>query len=467
MGLMLLLPESAARAETIDQGVITGSSVALRKEANGKSAVLTRLPLGYAVEILETNVNAEWHKVKAKGYTGYVNRVYVSVDPSLDAYKFACTGTIANCEEYVNVRSKPDAGSSILGKAEKGAQYEIAKQNAKAGWHAVKYDGKTGYIASQYLELTPKASDTQLIGLTVTGGTLSPAFAPGEYGYVVVAESDKVTIKAKANDGVKLNVDGTGHDNTSFSMKKPSSRTVRISLNGKVTYSLYIVKDALIVGQWNIKRGNNRLVQQARLIENQRPDVLSLQEVYKNPAADSKIDNMASLKTKLLKHEFFSPTLSYQNGSAYGVGILSGCKLLSSETIPLTSLDKEPRCIQHVEFLFQGKKISYYNTHFSYESSAIRVKQFAETLSIFEKDKAKYKILTGDFNARPSEFDKIQGYRVLNGDDAVFYGYDGEVFKKTTVDNIIVSKAFTVLNVRMIDTKLSDHKPLFAYLRLD
>ena len=53
---------------------------------------------------------------------------------------------------------------------------------------------------------------------------------------------------------------------------------------------------------------------------------------------------------------------------------------------------------------------------------------------------------------------------MLNGGDTVFFGYDGVPFKRSTVDNIFVSNNFHVLGVHMIDTKLSDHKPLFAYL---
>ena len=46
---------------------------------------------------------------------------------------------------------------------------------------------------------------------------------------------------------------------------------------------MYLVRDVLTVGTWNIKRGNNNiLVMQGWLIAAQRPDILGVQEVYVN-----------------------------------------------------------------------------------------------------------------------------------------------------------------------------------------
>ena len=38
---------------------------------------------------------------------------------------------------------------------------------------------------------------------------------------------------------------------------------------------------------------------------------------------------------------------------------------------------------------------------------------------------------------------------------------------KSEIDNIVVTDNITVLNIRMIDELLSDHRPIFAYLTLD
>ncbi len=461
------LPAASARAESFTSGEISGSNVALREHADDDADVITRLSRGTIVEILETNVNAEWHRVRVRGLTGYVNRMYVCLDGSLASYKTALVGTVVNCESDVNVRAEPKTSGKLIGKAKKGETYTVTAQNAADGWCAIEYDGKAAYISSRYLSLCAAAEDDQLSGLTVTGGQLSPRFAPGEYGYVLVADSDKLAITAEANDGVSVSVDSTGKKTLKFTMPSSGSRTIRIAVGGKIRYSVYVVRNALIVGSWNIKRGNGNLVQQGRLIEDQLPDIMGIQEAVQSNTPSAVVDNLLSLRTKTMKYPQFSATVKYGNGLQYGIGILSRYKILSSEVIPLTSLDKEPRVLQKVVFSVNGRKVSFYNTHFSYESSTIRLKQFSETLSVLEKDTNKYKILVGDFNAQAKEFAKIKGYQVINAADTKFYGYDGKEFKKTTVDNIVVSKSFIILNARMIDSTLSDHKPLFAYLRFD
>jgi uncharacterized protein YgiM (DUF1202 family) len=71
-------PSSAVPAGLIkNSGQIVGSDVAFRKGADPDSAIISRLSKGTFVEILKTNVNAQWHQVKYNDKTGYVNRMYI------------------------------------------------------------------------------------------------------------------------------------------------------------------------------------------------------------------------------------------------------------------------------------------------------------------------------------------------------------------------------------------------------
>ncbi len=463
----LFAPAAPAFAAEPTTGEITGSNVAFRSGPSGSSKVIKRLAKGTSVSILAYNVNAEWHKVTTDGKTGYVNRLYVHINLTASG-NGALVGVVTNCKSEVNVRKTPSASGALLGTARLGASYQVTRRNAAEGWHEIAFDGATGYIADKYLAVNVKAGDNQLSSLSVIGGTLSPSFAPGEYGYVVVADGSEITIGATANDGVRVSVDGTGKSSVTFSMPSSgSSRTVRISVGGKIRYSVYIVRNALIVGTWNIKRGSDKLVEQGCQIEGQQADLIGLQEVYQSKKTESVVDNLLSLRTKDLQYTSFMPTLDYAGGAQYGLGVLSRHKFRSQETYTLSSADKEPRALQKVVVSVDGKKVSFYNTHFSYDSSALRTKQFAEVLSILEKDKNEYKILVGDFNANASEYAKLKGYVTLNRSDTRFYSFDGSSISKNEIDNIIVSKNITVLNVRMLTGGYSDHKALYAYLRLD
>ena len=459
------LPISSAYALTVSTGVITGDDIALRKTASTGGTLLARLDEGTIVKILETNVNSEWYHVEAVNRTGYVNRMYVNIDASLPSYQLNYTGTIVNCDTEVNVRAEASASAKKLGAAQKGQSFTVTQAYASGAWHAIDFNGTTGYVSSDYLELKANVANDAISGLEITGGTLSPRFSPTEYGYVLTATQGEIQIKASANSGVKVSIGSTGIASAKYSINSGNSKTIRILVNGKVRYSIYLVRDVLTVGTWNIKRGNDNQLMQGWLIAAQKPDILGVQEVYINKK--EKTNNLLSVRTRNAQYTSFAETIAYSSGGQYGIGQVSKYKPQSEEVTLLSSEDKEQRCLQKVEYLVDGKRVSVYNTHFSYESASIRKNQFAEVLAIMDADKNDYKILTGDFNAKEPEFAGfLKNYRVINTSDTKFYDYNYNRIEMSQIDNIIVSKNITVLNARAIPTEYSDHYPLFAFLAL-
>ena len=119
-------------------------------------------------------------------------------------------------------------------------------------------------------------------------------------------------------------------------------------------------------------------------------------------------------------------------------------------------------------YTVNGKKVSFFNTHLTWEFAATRAKQIKAIISAMDADKNPYKILTGDFNAKEAEFSSFKkNYKIVNTTATKFYDYSYKRIGMISIDNIIVSKNFTVLNARAIPTELSDHYPLFAFLRMD
>lgn len=455
-----------AKALDITTGVITGSDVAMREEADINSAVIMRLNKGSTVKILKTNVNAEWDQVVYKGKTGYVNRVYVLWDSSLDQYNYGYAGTVINCDKHINIRTRASTGAKILGTADKGAKLPVLNKSYAKGWAQVSFDSKTGYASTKYLDIGADVDDAHLCGLSVKGGSLTPAFSPYEYGYVVNAASSKVTVTAKANKGVRLDVNGTGKSSAKISVPSGGMKTIRIALNGKVTYTVYIKRNVLTYGTWNIKRGNGNLLMQGRLVYDQLPDIMGIQEVFVKNDPKNRIDNLASLKTKSMTHTRFEPTISYSNGAQYGIGIMSRYKMSGFQAYEIDSGRYEKRILMKAVITIGGKKVSIYNTHFSYESEAVRAGQFAQVVSIMSKDKNKYKILTGDFNAKEAEFAPLGGYTVIINSGTRYYDEAGNEISHGYLDNIVVTKNIRVVNSRIIKSDLSDHYPVFAYLVL-
>ncbi len=61
-------------------------------------------------------------------------------------------GTIVNCSSFVNVRSGPGTGYSMLGIASKGAQYSVLGQ--VGSWYNINYNGKDAYVYSRYVSVS-------------------------------------------------------------------------------------------------------------------------------------------------------------------------------------------------------------------------------------------------------------------------------------------------------------------------
>ena len=355
-----------------------------------------------------------------------------------------------------------------MGVAKKGTTLTIIPQETHTdGWYRVDYEGKTAYIHASYLDIEAKAESNQLTSLNISGGSLYPSFTPKEYGYVIKAAASSITISAKANSGVDIDINKSGKSSLTVDIPSAGMKTIRIALNGEIRYSLYVSRNVLTVGTWNIKRGGGNLLMQGRLVYDQQPDIMGIQEAFQHLKASDIVDNLASLKTRNMPYNVLSPTINYSNGSQYGNGLISRYKLQDVETFALDSGSYEKRILQKAVVSIGDKKVSIYNTHFTYNTKAIRAKQFAQVLKIMNKDKNKYKILTGDFNAGFDEFSVFKDYTIVNSPDTKYYDYAKKEIKYNEIDNIIVSKNIDVINSRVVVTKLSDHCPVFAYLVLN
>ena len=465
LGLIItLLPVAAGLASAYDTGIINADGVSFRQEPSSEGSRIKKLNKGTEVAILSTNVNAEWHKVKVGGDTGYVNRMYVTLQASSGDNTYL--GTVVNVKNNVNVRASASSDGELLGHASLGKSFTLKSKSPKDGWYEIEYEGRTGYIAKDYLQVAKKAGSKQLSSISVKGGTLLPEFSPDTYGYVVVANKSDITISVTSPS--KVSIADSGKSTYTVSLPKTGTKTVRIAVGGKTRYSLYLVRNVITVGTYNIKRGNGNLTSMGKMMQDQNPDIMGIQEVYCTTGSSNKINNLLSLRTKKMQHTDFAKTISYSGGGQYGLGIMSAYKILSSESVKLSSGNSEQRILQKTELNVDGHKVSVYNTHLSWDSSTLRSKQFAEIKKIMKKDSNRYKILFGDFNAKAREFSQLGStFQVLNTEDTYFYDYDGTTISKNEIDNIIVTGNIKVLNVRMINNDYSDHKAIFAYIVLD
>lgn len=149
----MLTVASASNVETSScttysqKGVVNATGLNFRTEPTTKSKVIRVLSKGTIVTILEDF--GEWLKVNHENTEGYLFKSYVDF---MTAHGITTASSL-------NIRSKPSTNSASLGLLRKGTYvdiYEAVTTNDATNpvWFKVtSSDGKSGYVASQYVNI--------------------------------------------------------------------------------------------------------------------------------------------------------------------------------------------------------------------------------------------------------------------------------------------------------------------------
>ncbi len=176
---------SASAASIADSaGKVACDTLNVREEPNTDSAVLTTLTNSEIVIILD-KPSSDWYHVNAYGTVGYVNVSYIG---EVEATKnFTAIATLTG--DDVRMRSEPNTASDILGTYSSGTNMNVVGINN--GWYKVNYGGNTGYIRSDFLELTGGGTQASTSSAGLSEGQKIAEFALQfeGYKYVYGAES--------------------------------------------------------------------------------------------------------------------------------------------------------------------------------------------------------------------------------------------------------------------------------------
>ena len=213
-------------------GTVTASALKLRAEASTTSACLTLLPKGTSV-VVEDDSIAGWYKVNHEGVTGYLSSEYVSFSISGSAQ--LGNGKVTGND--VNVRSAASTSASRLGSLNKGDV--VAVTGIDNGWYKISFNGKTGYVRSDYMTITKEA-------LSSRGTEAAAASAASSKGSEIVAY-------AKQYLGVKYVYAGAsskGFDCSGYTMyvMKHFGYNLPHTATGQMGYGTSVAKSALQPG---------------------------------------------------------------------------------------------------------------------------------------------------------------------------------------------------------------------------
>ena len=152
VSLMTCVIPLSASASSLASGAssVTSAALNVRSQADKTAAITDTLYEDDITVVLDV-VNDTWYHINYNGAVGYVARMYMS--ELLTAENFSAGGTLTG--DDVRMRSTYSTSGIVLGTYDCGTVMRVIGINS--GWYKVSYAGKTGYIRSDYMEITGDA----------------------------------------------------------------------------------------------------------------------------------------------------------------------------------------------------------------------------------------------------------------------------------------------------------------------
>ncbi len=228
--------------------------------------------------------------------------------------------------------------------------------------------------------------------------------------------------------------------------------------------------DKDLIGKINVKR-------QAMVLKKYKPDIIFLQEIdMYTKRAYNKNQLYTLSKYTDLNYRAMGTNIKYENGF-YGDGIISKFPIEYSANYlsPLTNTSHEQRGILCNKVSFGNIKINVFSVHMStFEDERILTSK--ELLRIIAKiNKDEPIIIGGDFNVgikkignhkylhEPKE--KYEEYEILKeklksieNTKNTWFSPDGN----GCIDSFFYSKHLELIKYKVIESKISDHYPIYA-----
>lgn len=213
----------------------------------------------------------------------------------------------------------------------------------------------------------------------------------------------------------------------------------------------------------------------AGVINEERPDLVGLQEVDRGVRRTGGVDQIAEL-ARLTKMDYaFAPNLDYQGGK-YGVAVLSRHPIVAIDHRRYQNLrEAERRGFLRVEIRLGSRRVHFVTTHLDYQHADGRLFEARQLLKALGEVGGPL-ILTGDLNDEPAgETFKLleqwftDAYRAAPGaGEAGGYTYPADAPRKR-IDYVLVRKGdgARVSGAGYVkDTQASDHRPFVAFVAL-
>ena len=188
--------------------------------------------VGYLLNNEEVKVNYEkdgWYNITFSGNKeGYVSKKYISLEsdsttenPEKPPVSVNKQG-IVKVNSTLNMRSGPGSNYNVIGTLRNNDKVEIIKE--VNGWYEIKFNGKSGYVSSQYVSMVEEGSNEEK--------PIEPPVSVNKQGIVKVNS----TLNMRSGPGSNYGVIGTLHNNDKVEIIREVSGWYEIKFNGKSGY---------------------------------------------------------------------------------------------------------------------------------------------------------------------------------------------------------------------------------------
>lgn len=225
--------------------------------------------------------------------------------------------------------------------------------------------------------------------------------------------------------------------------------------------------------------GKVDLARIARVISEQKPDLVALQEVDVKTRRTGGVDQPAELAKRTGMHAAFGRGIDYQGGE-YGNAVLSRFPIVASRVHPLPAKDgEERRCalVVTVRPEEKGPEVTFVATHLNYRDEAERLREAEEIHRVLKETEAKPTILAGDLNARPDSKTIrrfVPGWKDAAADNGAGDAPDATTFPadqpNRRIDFVLLRPpaAWHVVETKVVaEPVASDHRPVLAVVELN
>jgi endonuclease/exonuclease/phosphatase family metal-dependent hydrolase len=252
-----------------------------------------------------------------------------------------------------------------------------------------------------------------------------------------------------------------------------STATIRV-----MTYNIFAGND--------LQRQSN-LTRTGALMDSLHVDIVLLQEVDRRTARSGRVDQAVVIAEHAGMHVVFGSSMNFDGGE-YGNAILSRWPIQTSRVVPLHPAEAqadaaqadqgqnaaqptEPRSLLHAVVSAPDGPLHVLNTHVDHRpGSPARKAQIMEVLAyvatVVPRDARV--IFGGDLNAGP-ETEEVRSVAAVFSDVWPSCGAgDGATFRSDAPDrriDYIMLANLECTSARVLDTQLSDHRPVLADVR--